>query len=285
MGQAIQLKNHPFRFLLYLEWGLLAVAIMGALESSPARMLRRGHRPNLPSPNLPSNLPPPNLPPELPPGLAGHGLAHHPLMVIIPLLLLGLMGLYLPVSKLPRLAHTLGQIVLILLASTAVFNGGRIFPFVYLVLVIRSCLMFGLVGRLTMAAVAFVLFLTGLQFRLRSLSGISRRLPPPVQRSLEDLIMGFQLNFIVLFGLSLVLVVLLINALLIERQSQLRLQQANQNLRQSAQAIEKLAMDQERSRIARDIHDALGHSLTALNIQLESALKLSQKDPPRARSF
>ena len=39
------------------------------------------------------------------------------------------------------------------------------------------------------------------------------------------------------------------------------------------------------SRIARDIHDALGHSLTALNIQLESALKLMDKDPPRAQQF
>ncbi len=97
--------------------------------------------------------------------------------------------------------------------------------------------------------------------------------------------MGFQLNFVVLFGLSLLLVVLLINALLTERQSQQRLQQANQELRQSAQEIEKLAMDQERNRIARDIHDSLGHSLTALNIQLESGLKLWHKDPPRAEQF
>jgi signal transduction histidine kinase len=271
MGQAIQLQNHPFRFLLYLEWGLLTVAIVSALEAPPARMFKEGHHRDVP--------------PDLPAPWIFHGLAHHPLMAIIPLVLLGVMGLYLPLGKLPRLVHTLGQIVLILLASATVFNSGRIFPFVYLVLVIRSCLMFGLVGRLTMAAVTFGLFLAGLQFRLRSLSGIGRRLPPQVQRRLEDLIMGLQLNFIVLFGLSLLLVVLLINALLTERQSQMRLQQANLNLRQSAQAIEKLAMDQERSRIARDIHDALGHALTALNIQLESALKLSEKDPPRAQKF
>ncbi len=216
-------------------------------------------------------------------------MGHSPLLTIVPLLLFGLMGLYLPQgmpgNKLPRLGHTLGQVALISIASATVFNGGRFFPFVYLVLVIRSCLMFGLTGRIAMTVLTFVLFVTGLQFRLRSISGIGRRLPRPVQHRLTNLVMGLQLNFVVLFGLSLLLVVLLINALLTERQSQQRLQQANQELRASAHKIEKLAMDQERSRIARDIHDALGHSLTALNIQLESAVKLAEKDPERSQHF
>ncbi len=216
------------------------------------------------------------------------GWEHSPLMAVIPLILFALMGLYLPLDKLPRLGHTLGQIGFILLTlvtSATVFNEGRIVPVIYLILVIRGCLMFGLAGRIVLTGLAFVLFLVGLQLRLQSLSGISSRLPPPAQRRLQGLIMSFQLNFMVLFGLSLLLVVLLINALLTERQSQERLQQANQSLRQSAQEIEKLAMDQERSRIARDIHDSLGHSLTALNIQLESAVKLWDKDPDRSRKF
>jgi len=32
MRRAIQLQNHPFRFLLYLEWGLLAVAFVSILD-------------------------------------------------------------------------------------------------------------------------------------------------------------------------------------------------------------------------------------------------------------
>lgn len=262
MGKAIQLQNHPFRFLLYLEWGLLAVAIVSAMEATPVTPMRRG----------------------APPHLLPH---HNPLFTIVPLLLFGLMGLYLPQTrqKVQQLGHTLGQVLLILLLSVTTVNGGRIFPMVYLILAIRSCLMFGLAGRLMMTGLSFVIFVTGLQFRLRSLSGLGRNLPPQVRRRLGHMVIGLQINFIVLFGLSLLLVVLLINALLTERQSQQRLQQANQTLRQSAQEIEKLAMDQERSRIARDIHDALGHSLTALNIQLESALKLWEKDPPRARQF
>ena len=262
MRQAIQPRNHPFRFLLYIEWGLLTVAFISVLDGPPA------------SPGKHHGPPP--------------GWEHSPTAAIVPLILFGIMGLYLPAGKVARLGHALGQILLILLtlfASAPVFSDGRVIPMVYLVLVIRGCLMFDLAGRVVLTGTAFTLFLAGLQLRIQSLDRISRRLPPPVQRRLQRLIMGFQLNFVVLFGLSLLLVVLLINALLTERQSQQRLQQANQELRRSAQEIEKLAMDQERNRIARDIHDSLGHSLTALNIQLESGLKLWQKDPPRAEQF
>ncbi|MCJ8283308.1 MAG: histidine kinase, partial [Rivularia sp. ALOHA_DT_140] len=58
---------------------------------------------------------------------------------------------------------------------------------------------------------------------------------------------------------------------------------AEQKSRQKAEAltqqIETLAASLERSRIAREIHDSLGHSLTTLDIQLELAQRLHQKDP------
>jgi hypothetical protein len=116
MSRAIQLHNHPFRFLLYLEWGLLTVAIISMLDAPPGHPPRHGG-------------PPP-------------GWEHSPLMALIPLIFFGLMGLYLPVGKLARLGHTLAQILLILLSLAAAFNDGRITPVVYLVLVIRGCLMF-----------------------------------------------------------------------------------------------------------------------------------------------
>ncbi|MBD2318242.1 sensor histidine kinase [Phormidium tenue] len=56
--------------------------------------------------------------------------------------------------------------------------------------------------------------------------------------------------------------------------------------RQRAEAlsleIESLAAALERSRIARDIHDSLGHSLTTLNIQLELAQAMGQRNPDQA---
>jgi signal transduction histidine kinase len=57
--------------------------------------------------------------------------------------------------------------------------------------------------------------------------------------------------------------------------------------RQRAEAlsreIESLAAALERSRIARDIHDALGHSLTTLGIQLELAQAMGQRNPDHAK--
>ena len=63
------------------------------------------------------------------------------------------------------------------------------------------------------------------------------------------------------------------NALLTERESREKLAIANTQLRHYALRIETLVASQERNHIARDIHDSLGHSLTALNIQLETAVE------------
>lgn len=49
-----------------------------------------------------------------------------------------------------------------------------------------------------------------------------------------------------------------------------------------AQEVETLATTLERTRIARDIHDSLGHTLTTLDVQLELAQKLRQRDVAQA---
>jgi len=46
---------------------------------------------------------------------------------------------------------------------------------------------------------------------------------------------------------------------------------AHDELARYAVQIEELAMEKERTRLAREIHDSLGHYLTAINIQLEAA--------------
>jgi signal transduction histidine kinase len=51
------------------------------------------------------------------------------------------------------------------------------------------------------------------------------------------------------------------------------------------QRIEELATLEERNRIARDIHDSLGHLLVGLNIQMETALALWNEDPAKAYTF
>lgn len=57
---------------------------------------------------------------------------------------------------------------------------------------------------------------------------------------------------------------------------------ANARLRSHAASIEELAMTRERNRLAREIHDSLGHALTTMAVQLEVAATVQASDPPRA---
>jgi signal transduction histidine kinase len=50
-----------------------------------------------------------------------------------------------------------------------------------------------------------------------------------------------------------------------------------------SEQVENLAVDLERNRIARDIHDTLGHSLTSLDVQIELAQRLQATEPERAQ--
>ncbi|QIM21260.1 hypothetical protein G7075_09145 [Phycicoccus sp. HDW14] len=45
----------------------------------------------------------------------------------------------------------------------------------------------------------------------------------------------------------------------------------------------RLAVEEERNRVARDLHDILGHSLTVIRIKAELAARLVELDPVRAR--
>jgi signal transduction histidine kinase len=60
------------------------------------------------------------------------------------------------------------------------------------------------------------------------------------------------------------------------------LEQANVQLAAYAAQAEELAMTQERNRLAREIHDNLGHYLTIVNVQIEAAKVVMDSDPGRA---
>lgn len=57
---------------------------------------------------------------------------------------------------------------------------------------------------------------------------------------------------------------------------------ANVKLLEYAEQIEELAIAQERNRLAREIHDGLGHYLTAVNMQIKAAQAVLGQDPARA---
>lgn len=59
---------------------------------------------------------------------------------------------------------------------------------------------------------------------------------------------------------------------------------ADQKLRMAHEEIEHLAKVAERERIARDLHDVLGHTLTLISVKSTLAGKLLDKDPAKARN-
>ena len=71
-----------------------------------------------------------------------------------------------------------------------------------------------------------------------------------------------------------------------DREEKLRqdLEAANQLLRDHAAQTEDLATTRERNRLAREIHDGLGHYLTVVKTQLDAAAALLPADPARARA-
>lgn len=56
----------------------------------------------------------------------------------------------------------------------------------------------------------------------------------------------------------------------------------NRKLRKANEEIENLAKVAERERIARDLHDVLGHTLSVITLKSELAGKLVERDPQRA---
>ena len=61
-----------------------------------------------------------------------------------------------------------------------------------------------------------------------------------------------------------------------------QLRTANTELAAARERERELAVAEERVRLARDIHDGLGHHLTVLNVQLQAAARLVERDPARA---
>ncbi len=63
-----------------------------------------------------------------------------------------------------------------------------------------------------------------------------------------------------------------------------QLEDANSQLSAYAVQAEEMATTQERNRLARDIHDNLGHYLTVVNVQIKAALAVMDSDPTAAKA-
>ncbi len=247
--------KHPFPLLLYLEWVLLGIAVLTALPNPFRPERHRMFR------------------------MAAEGLGTEPFILGIFLCIgvIGLLGLRLPYQKsqIQKILFTALGFGLCWLTIFWGGLGGNSFPALLLIVVVRACLLFSWNGRFAIALLAFSAFV------LRLLLGIRRFLDPEMARperfphrlspeQVQTAVFNLTLNSALLFGLVLVFVLLMVGAILTERQSRDRLSLANDRLRRYALLIENQATLQERNRIAREIHDSVGHALTAQSIQLEN---------------
>lgn len=242
------MTKYPIPFLLYLEWILLAIiAIIEFLR--------------FPFPHLP----------------------RFPLLNLIGLAVFGLMGLRLPTHKSVKVIYTGVEIGLILLVSLV--GKLRMLPLMLIILVIRNCFIFERQSRFIITGFAFVLFFMREvdRFQAHRFRIPAHVRPPPV--AIPERWLFILLSSIFVFGLVLVFLQLLVDAVLAERRSREELAQANAQLRRYATRIEDIATLQERNRIAREIHDSLGHSLITFNLHLEAALRLLESNPQEAKDF
>jgi signal transduction histidine kinase len=74
----------------------------------------------------------------------------------------------------------------------------------------------------------------------------------------------------------------LMTLLVREQDARAELARAHEQLQAYATQAERLAATQERNRVARDIHDGLGHALTVVQMQLKAARAVLEVDPARA---
>jgi signal transduction histidine kinase len=198
-----------------------------------------------------------------------------------------------------KVIYTICQIIPILFAS---YLGMRPANLLYIIVVIRSYLIFGRQYRLWITCGIFALFLTTMQIfprhrdrdsvvrspitsvaPARDGEGNSIGTSEPPQRERRGDRTGFRWGFVFLFGGILISLQLLVDRILAEKLAKEELAIANQRIRSYALRAQEMGSLQERNRIAREIHDSLGHSLTALNLHLEMALKLAHIQPEKSR--
>jgi signal transduction histidine kinase len=202
---------------------------------------------------------------------------HIPVTHFLILVTLGLMGLVLPKGKLlNKIIYTAIEVGLIFYGTLLGYL--HIMPTLYLIVTIRSCFLFKPYGRWVVASLSFSLFVIH-QFKYID------SIIPYVNSGIQNQVWIHQLSEVLLFGVSLFFVLQLVNVWLTEFQTRQQLSSAHTRLQTYTAKIEDLATVQERNRIARDIHDSLGHTLTALSVQLQTTVKLWPINPTQAKSF
>jgi signal transduction histidine kinase len=203
-----------------------------------------------------------------------------PIVNLLGIAVFGAMRWIFPTRWIDKLLYTAIEFVLLLLLT---FVGDLPTPsMLFVVLTLRNCVLLAGQNSLQNRVRSGI---TVLAFLLCVLMQSYRMWATPIIKMLQERVGFIAVGLTIVFGLIFLFLHLLVDTLLAERTAQERLAAANDRLRQYAVQVEELATEQERNRIARDIHDSLGHSLTAFNIHIAAALRLLHADPAEAEAL
>ncbi|MBE9063166.1 sensor histidine kinase [cf. Phormidesmis sp. LEGE 11477] len=166
------------------------------------------------------------------------------------------------------------------LLATRLFSGWGLDLFLWLVLV-KSCF---LLGR---REVIFTAIASGTVWQIALAQFAFTYLNRPIEEAQAEVtamyeipqsiqVFDFVINSTSIFIAASSLIILLCLTIISERKSR-------QREAALSQEVELLAADLERARIARDIHDSIGHTLTSLDVQLELAQRLYERNSTQVK--
>ena len=260
MERLKQINTYPFGLFLWLEWILCSSLFLGYF---PQSFIRAEYR------------------------LANESIALVFIVFLLCIVALGLMGVKLPSkNSLHKWIYFLVQLALVLtpafLAKDASYS-----IYACLIVSLRNCLIFK-PKQCLLANIILLLSLIPCFLFTRSFSDFQARLSKYQNMTMVDyekLVGTSTLSNIFEAALCMTLVWMVINVVLKEHKSQQQLAIAREQLRQYALKAEDRATVYERNRIAREIHDSVGHVLTAQTIQLNNAIAYWQIQPDKAYQF
>ncbi|HEX2916585.1 MAG TPA: sensor histidine kinase [Chloroflexia bacterium] len=152
-----------------------------------------------------------------------------------------------------------------LVALISWVNPNEITYFMYVIIPFSALLHFGSLAGIGMAVVTWLAFVSRLVI-----------FPPTSFEVVQPL------PFINIFTLCLIFIMTNAYTLLREKASRARAERLLSELEQSQRQVEELAATRERNRLARDIHDSLGHYLTVISVLLGKARVFKEKNPVEA---
>lgn len=200
-----------------------------------------------------------------------------PIQHVLVLGILSIMAALLPRGKLIyKVAYVATEILLVFYGATLGYL--HVLPTLYLIVLIQSCFLFEEIGRWIVAGLSFLLFLVHQVHYVQNIALL-------VEVGSRHLFWMHLIAETLMFGLGLFFALKLVSTLLSERRTKEQLAIAHKQLQHYALQVEEVAAVQERNRIAREIHDSLGHTLTAQNIQLQTAVKLWHRNVGQAQGF